>query len=69
MNIIHLTKGETYHFRNFPLIDFFVMAEGRLEVNWYQQDDEESAQTSSVAETLFIRDYLDHQRLDWLYPG
>ena len=30
-----LKKGEEYFFTNFPKIDFFLMTEGRLEVNWY----------------------------------
>ena len=36
INIIELSKGESYNFKNYPLIDFFVVAEGRIEVNWYQ---------------------------------
>lgn len=54
-----MEKGQIYKFRNFPKIDFVIVAEGRLQVEWFQQSDQDSAMTSSTTETLFIWDHLD----------
>jgi hypothetical protein len=40
------------------------MAEGRIEVKWFHIMDQEDAEKACVTETLFVRDYLDQQRLD-----
>ena len=30
-----LEKGDIFTFRNYPKIDFCMIAEGRLEISWY----------------------------------
>ena len=69
IKIIHLKKGETYKFKNFPGLGLFIMAEGRLEVKWFNLIDSENAEDHCVKETLYVRDYLDSERLNRLYPN
>ena len=69
MRFTHLVKGDEFKFKNFPRVDFFVMAEGRLEVTWYNVTDRENGIDSRATETLFIRDYLDSQKIQDLYEN
>jgi len=47
MRFTYLVKGEEFKFNNFPKIDFFVMAEGRIEVKWFNLlDRQEGIETS-----------------------
>jgi hypothetical protein len=67
MKLNWLYKGDIYKFKGFPNIDLFIMAEGRLEVKWYNIMDREGIEDSCVSETLFVTDYLDKQRINFLY--
>lgn len=67
MEFIYLKKGDIYKFKNFPNLGLFLMAEGRLEVKWFTTNEIELAEDNYTKETLFIRDYLDAERLARLY--
>lgn len=54
--------------KNFPSTDLIMVAEGRLSVKWYNIEEPESWLEAGVEETLYIRDFLDEQRLQKLYP-
>lgn len=69
MKCTYLKKGDKYRFKNFPNLGLFLMAEGRLEVRWFNLEDFEDSHDSCVKETLFIHDYFDRERLARLYPG
>ena len=68
MKFHKLAKGDTFKLHNFPNIDFMMIIEGRMEVKWYNLSDIESMHEDNVIETLYVRDYLDEQRLEYLYP-
>lgn len=68
MKFVYMNQGDVYRFKNFPGLGLFVMAEGRMEVRWFHLKDVNVAQEACVKETLFIRDYLDYERITRLYP-
>ena len=39
MKFTMLKKGDIFHIRNFPNMDFTVIAEGRMDVKWYNLSD------------------------------
>lgn len=69
MKFTYLSKGEVFKFRNYPNIDMFIMAEGRLEVKWYDATQTGETDVDNEPQTLFIRDFLDSQKLADMYPG
>lgn len=68
MEFIYLKKGDKYKFKNFPKL-FLLMSEGRLGVQWFKTNEIELAEDNYEKETLFIRDYLDAERLARLYAN
>lgn len=69
MEFTYLKKGDIYKFKNFPKLGLFLMGEGRLEVQWFKTNEIELAEDNYTKETLFIRDYLDAERLARLYAN
>ena len=67
MKFTYLKKGDIYKFQNFPNLGLFLMAEGRIEVQWFNLIDLKPAEENCTKETLFIRDYLDSEKLGRLY--
>ena len=69
MKFTYLKKGDKYKFQNFPKLGLFLMSEGRLGVQWFTTNEVELAEDHYTNETLFIRDYLDAERLARLYAN
>ena len=68
MKIITLRQGDTFKLSHFPRVDFLLMIEGRLEAKWFNLADLEDRFSKFESEQLYIRDYLDQQRIVQLYP-
>jgi len=69
MKFTRLRKGDEFKFKHFPKIDFFLVAEGRIEVRWYNVLDLQDGIETSQAETFFIRHHMDHKKIMDLYEN
>jgi hypothetical protein len=54
---------------NFPKVNFTMILSGRFEAKWCEMGVNEEKHENYESETMYIRDFLDEQRIEDLYYG